>query len=194
VRVSAAVALSALVAGIATPWAVANTAIESLGAGGWLVGSTFVAVAIAAPVAVSLNLARDAAIPTFARVLGPAQQRSCIVIAWVSCVVLIVTTVMAIGVALGLVFDPRYRDFPFAPLTAAVVPFVVASFAGRRSNARRGSARRGTAETVAAVTLAGSAVYIVLNEGFANWQALWLAAALIALAVTLLRLRDVQST
>ena len=29
--------------------------------------------------------------------------------------------------ALGLVFDPRYRDFPFAPLTAAVVPFFMHS-------------------------------------------------------------------
>jgi glucan 1,3-beta-glucosidase len=189
VRVLGAMALSALVAGIATPWAVVNTAIESLGAGGWFVGSIFVIIAIAAPLAVSLNLARDAAIPPFARVLGPVEQRSCIVIAWASGVVLVATTVMAIEAALGLVFDPRYRDFPFAPLTAAVVPFAVASFAERR-----GSARRGMAETVAAVTLTGSAVYIVLNEGFANWQALWLGAALIALAVTLWRLRDGQST
>jgi LPXTG-motif cell wall-anchored protein len=37
--------------------------------------------------------------------------------------------------------------------------------------------------------LAGSAVYIVLNEGFGNWQALWLGAVLAALALILFRRR-----
>jgi asparagine N-glycosylation enzyme membrane subunit Stt3 len=45
-----------------------------------------------------------------------------------------------------------------------------------------------------AVTLAASAVYIVLNESFENWQALWFAAMLAVLAVTLFRSRDGQST
>jgi hypothetical protein len=42
-----------------------------------------------------------------------------------------------------------------------------------------------------AVTLAVSAVYIVANESFANWQALWFAAALLVLALTLVQARDV---
>jgi glucan 1,3-beta-glucosidase len=42
------------------------------------------------------------------------------------------------------------------------------------------------AETVAAATLALSAVYIVFNETLANWQALWFAAGLLVLAVSLL--------
>jgi hypothetical protein len=42
--------------------------------------------------------------------------------------------------------------------------------------------------------LAGSAVYIVLNESVANWQALALAGALVVLAVTLAHLRDGPST
>ena len=50
------------------------------------------------------------------------------------------------------------------------------------------------AETVAALTLVGSAVYIVLNESFANWQALALAAALVVLALTLARAQDAPST
>jgi hypothetical protein len=33
--------------------------------------------------------------------------------------------------------------------------------------------------------------YILFNEGFANWQSLWLCAVLAALAVTLARVRDV---
>jgi hypothetical protein len=53
---------------------------------------------------------------------------------------------------------------------------------------------RGHAETIAAIVLAGSAVYIVLNEGFANWQALWFGAVLTMLAVTIDRRRDARTT
>ena len=45
------------------------------------------------------------------------------------------------------------------------------------------------AESAMAATLAGAAVYIVLNESFANWQALWFCAGLIALALTLVQAR-----
>ena len=44
-----------------------------------------------------------------------------------------------------------------------------------------------------AATLAASAVYLVFNESFANWQALWFAAGLLALALTLLQVRDEPS-
>ena len=91
-------------------------------------------------------------------------------------------------------FDPRYRDLTFAPMTAAVIPFAVASVVGAKVRSRLGLSRLGRAELVSAVTLAASAVYIVLNESFENWQALWFAAMLVVLAVTLFRLRDVQST
>jgi glucan 1,3-beta-glucosidase len=97
-------------------------------------------------------------------------------------VLLIVLTVLAVQSALSLSFDPRYRDFPFAPVTAAVLPFVLL---------RRGAATgaRALAETVAAAVLALCAVFIVWNETLANWQALWFAAALALLAVSLLRAR-----
>jgi len=80
------------------------------------------------------------------------------------------------------------------PMTAAVIPFAVASVVAAKARSRLDPSRLGRAELVSAVTLAASAVYIVLNEGFENWQALWFAAMLVVLAVTLLRLRDVQST
>src|SRR2546421_532819 len=82
----------------------------------------------------------------------------------------------AVQAALGLVFDPRYRDFPFAPLTAATIPLLLAT---KGKPATKGALlarwkrrlRASAAETAVAATLAASAVYIVCNESFANWQA-----------------------
>ena len=100
-------------------------------------------------------------------------------------ILLMALTVLAIQSALALSFDPRYRDFPFAPLTAAAVPFLLLAFvapppAGARPRVRKRSRPR---------VLALCAVFIVWNETLANWQALWFAAALALLAVSLLRAR-----
>jgi hypothetical protein len=54
----------------------------------------------------------------------------------------------------------------------------------------RGGARP-AAELVAAGLLALCAGYILFNEGFANWQSLLVCAELLALAVTLARVRGV---
>jgi glucan 1,3-beta-glucosidase len=97
---------------------------------------------------------------------------------------LLVLAALSVQAALGLAFDPRYRDFPFAPLTAALAPFAL------MSGPLRLRPKAPAAETAIAVTLAGAAVYIVLNEGFANWQAVWFGAALLALALTLRQARD----
>jgi hypothetical protein len=48
---------------------------------------------------------------------------------------------------------------------------------------------RGTAELAGAAVLALSVPYIAFNEGFENWQSLWLCAALLALAISLARVR-----
>jgi glucan 1,3-beta-glucosidase len=50
------------------------------------------------------------------------------------------------------------------------------------------------AETVAAAALAVSAGYIVLNESFANWQAVWFCAGLLGLAIILAQTRDAPSS
>jgi glucan 1,3-beta-glucosidase len=83
-----------------------------------------------------------------------------------------------------LVFDPRYVDFPFAPLLGAAVPFLVLSQA--RSAV---TGMRPAAEKLAAAILAGAAVYIVINETLANWQAVMMCAGLVMLAFTLARVR-----
>jgi hypothetical protein len=98
---------------------------------------------------------------------------------------LIIVTVLALQTALGLVFDPRYLDFPFPALGAAAVPLLMLSVLGPRP-----SGARGLAERMAAVVLGLSAVFIALNETFANRQAVALCAVLLALGVILLRLRD----
>jgi glucan 1,3-beta-glucosidase len=94
--------------------------------------------------------------------------------------------VLALQVALGLVFDPRYRDLPFAPLTAATVPFLLI---GMRSAA---AGRRPAAETLTAAMLVLATVYIVFNETIANWQAMWTCGTFAVLALILFRMRDAR--
>jgi len=96
----------------------------------------------------------------------------------------VLTVIVAIRIALGLVFEPRFHDFPFAPLTGPVAALAMLAW-----NNPHGMRRESAAELSAAVVLLGSVAYIVLNETFWNWQALWLAAVLVVLAWTCLRAR-----
>jgi glucan 1,3-beta-glucosidase len=199
VHVPAGVAAIAAVAGVMAPWAVENVMIESLGPGGWIRGAAFVAVALAAPFAAAMALAANERVPTFAQVLGGeglggevpsgAGERASRLIVRISGFVLAAAAVLAVQTALGLVFDPRYRDFTDAQLSAAVIPFAITIILGAGMPGARNAGRRSRAETIAAATLAGSAIYIVLSEGFANWQALWFGAVLSVLAFTLDRQR-----
>ena len=101
-------------------------------------------------------------------------------------ITLILTTLLATETALALVFDGRWRDFPFASLTMAVMPFfAVAMFNSAESG------RRPLAECVFAGLFAVTAPYIALNEGAQNWQSLWTCAAFLVLGITLWRPRAV---
>ena len=73
-------------------------------------------------------------------------------------------------------------------MTAAAVPFFMHSVTMPRL-----AGRRGASEWAAAGMLALAIPYIALNESFANWQSLWLCAALAAFAFSLVRVRDAQS-
>ena len=92
------------------------------------------------------------------------------------------TLVAAMHVALGLVFDPRYKDFQLLLLTGPVGALSILVLAGNR-----GTWQPGLAESAAAVVLIGSALFVIWNEGIANWQALWFGALLILLALAALR-------
>jgi glucan 1,3-beta-glucosidase len=180
------IAAMAAVSGTLIGWTVANVPLESLTIGDWLRSLAWAGVALISPLAGAAALATGARMPSFAQILGRAPLRPHDVVAWSLGVVLIVIAVLSVQAALGLVFDGRYRDFPFAPLTSAVVPLLLVARWKRRLKAP-------AAETAMAVALTGSAVYIALNEGFANWQALWFSAALLALALTLVQARDAPS-
>jgi glucan 1,3-beta-glucosidase len=180
-----AVAANALIPGLVIGRAIANVPIESLGVGGWTRSLALVVVALASPLVATAAVVEGIVPPAFARLLG-RERPSGLVLALGA--VLLGVMLLSVQTALGMVFDPRYRDFPFAPLTAATVPFLALTLAAPR---RKGE--RGAAEMVAAATLTLSALYIVLNETFANWQAVWLAAILATCAFILTRSRDVQS-
>jgi len=174
----------ATVSGTLIGWALANVPVESLGVGGWMEGLAWAAVALVAPVAAAASLVVGLPAPSFGEIIGRRDERPCAPLALVAGAAQLAASVLALQAALMLAFDPRYVDFPFAPLLAAAFPFLLLSFA---SAPQKGA--RPAAETVAASVLAGAAIYIAINETLANWQALLLCAGLSMLAISLARLR-----
>jgi glucan 1,3-beta-glucosidase len=181
------VSVNAVIPGAVIGQAIANIPVESLGIGGWTRSLALVAVALAAPVAATAALVQGLAPPAFARLLDRQWPSNPLTVTLGA--ILLVVMWLSVQTGLGLVFDPRYRDFPYAPLTSATVPFLVLTIMGRRQKGPRG-----TAEVVAAAALAVAAVFVALNETFANWQAIWLAAILAVMAFILIQSRDVQSS
>jgi exo-beta-1,3-glucanase (GH17 family) len=181
-----AVTANAIASGILIGWTVENLPLESLGVAGWMRSLALAAVAFASPPLLSAAAIRGTPLPRLSRLIGPAAERLREPLAIGVGVVLIATLLLAIHIALGLVFDPRYKDFYFAPLSAAIVPLLTLSLV-----TAPGAGRRGAAELAAAALLALAVIYIVRDEGLANWQSLWLCVAFAGLALTLARVRDV---
>ena len=71
------------------------------------------------------------------------------------------TAVLSMFFALGLVFDPRYRDFPAATLIGAVAGLVLLTLLTKRGG-------YALSEKVFAILLAASAVAIVIQERIEN--------------------------
>jgi exo-beta-1,3-glucanase (GH17 family) len=182
-----AVGISATTAGILFGVAVHKMLFESYGLGGWLVWGWLLAAAIASPVFCANALMSGRGLPTFLELLGPRDQRVRSAMAIILGLALIVTTLIGAETALGFAFDPRYRDFPFAALTMAVVPFAALTLLNRPKEGTRP-----VAEAVFAGLFAGTAVYTGFNEGPDNWQSLWTCAVYFVLAVTLWQARAAQ--
>ena len=183
-RMWAMVAALAFLPAVLFGWTLETVPVESFNLGSWLRSLAFAATAAAAPIACAAAYAAGRGVPAFSSLIG---RRGGLrdALHWLVGGALVALMLLSLEAALGLVFDPRYRDIPFAPLSAGVVPFLVLSVLTLRPTGDRASA-----ESVAAVVLAAAAVYVVFNEGFANWQAVWFCIGLIGLAFTLTRARD----
>jgi exo-beta-1,3-glucanase (GH17 family) len=181
-----AVAASSTTAGILFGIAADKMFYESYGIGGWLQWGALLAAGIAAPILSANALMAGRALPTFLELLGPRVGRSKQVLAYLLGASLAVTVLIGAESALGFVFDPRYRDFPYASLTMAVVPFATLMLNRPQQGVRP------TAEVAFAGLLALCALYIVFNEGRENWQSLWTCAVYALFAITLWRARAVQ--
>jgi glucan 1,3-beta-glucosidase len=182
-----AVAASAVTGGVLSGWAVENAPLESLGVGGWIRSIALVALAVASPVVCAAAMTAAVAPPPFATILGAKEDRTTDALAaWLG-ILLIALMVLAVQAGLVLSLDARYRDFPFAPLTAGAVSFALLSIVVPRP-----PGRRGLAEMLGVFLLLLGAIFIVWHETLANWQALWFAADLVLVAFSLLRVRAAQ--
>jgi exo-beta-1,3-glucanase (GH17 family) len=182
-----AVATSATTAGILLGVAADKMFYESYGFGGWLGWGALLTAAIVSPLLCANALMSGRALPTFLELLGPRDTRVHSALTMILGAALVVTTLIGAETALGFVFDPRYRDFPFAALTMAAVPFATLMLLNRPQQGVRP-----IAEAVFAGLLAGAALYTVFNEGPDNWQSLWTCAVYFLLAVTLWQARAGQ--
>jgi exo-beta-1,3-glucanase (GH17 family) len=179
-----AVAISATVGGILLGISADKMLHESYGFGGWLLQGLLLAGGIAAPLLSTNALMSGRALPVFLEVLGPPKGRTLLFMTNMLGITLIVTTLIATQIALSLVFDARWRDFPFAALTMAVVPFWTLAFINRSK-----SGTRPLSEAVFAGLFAAAAVYIIFNEGPDNWQAMWTGAVYFLLGSALWQAR-----
>jgi len=177
-----AVSIIALAAGLGFGLAVLNLPMEGETASDRLRSLGIVVLALVVPMAAAYALACGERLAGIAAALDPARWRRHDLVEIVLAALLAATMVAAIHVALGLVFDPRYKDFPYAALAGPVVALAVLAFAAPREPLQPGAA-----EIAATALLAGSALFVVANEGIANWQAASLAALFLLLALTSLR-------
>jgi exo-beta-1,3-glucanase (GH17 family) len=182
-----AIGISATSAGALLGVATDKMLYESYGLGGWLFWGFLLAAGIASPLLGSHALMSGRSLPTFLELLGPSDYRDRSWLAAILALVLAVTTVIGADTAIGLAFDPRYKDFPFAALTMAVVPFAALSLLNRPKEGFRP-----IAEVTFAALLVMTAVYTGFNEGSDNWQSLWTCAIYVLLAATLWRARAAQ--
>jgi exo-beta-1,3-glucanase (GH17 family) len=179
-----AVAASATVSGILLGIGVENALYESYGFAGLVRQGSLLVAATVLPLLCAHALMAGRALPAFAEVIGPRQTIRSLP-ALLLGAVLLVTALVATESALGLTFDPRSRDFPFASLTMAAMPIWTLTLLNRRK-----LAVCATSEAVFAGLFAAAALYMLLHEGVQNWQSLWSAAAFFLLGAALWRSRS----
>jgi glucan 1,3-beta-glucosidase len=183
-----AVGLFATTSGILLGVAADKMFYESYGFAGWLRWGALLAAGVAAPLLGANALMSGRALPTFLELLGPREDRTRSVPTVLLGTTLIVTALIAAETALGFVFDPRYKDFPFAALTMAVLPLSLLALLNRPQQGARP-----VSEAVFAGLFVIAALFTGFNEGPNNWQSLWTSALYFLLGVTLWQARGVQT-
>jgi exo-beta-1,3-glucanase (GH17 family) len=182
-----AVGTSATISGMLLGVAADKMFYESYGIGGWLQWGALLAAAIASSLLCANAAMSGRPLPAFLELLGPRDGRTGSVLTMLLGLSLIITTLIGAETALGFAFDPRYRDFPFAALTMAVVPFAALMLLNRPKEGVRP-----IAESAFAGVLMVGALYTGFNEGAQNWQAMWTCAIYFLFALTLWRARVAQ--
>jgi hypothetical protein len=180
----AAVAISATAGGVLLGLAAEKWLHESFGFVSWVMQSLLLAAAIAAPLLSAMAVMSERALPTLRDVIGPPESRLRSFETVLLGGTLAVVTLVAAVTALNLVFDPRWRDFPYPALTMAAVPLWMVTLFNRSE-----SSANPKAAASFATLLAVAALTILFNEGFANWQSVWLCTAYGLLSVTLWRVQ-----
>ncbi|MCP9626775.1 beta-(1-6) glucans synthase [Rhodopseudomonas palustris] len=183
-----AVGISATAAGALLGIAVDKMLVESYGWGRWLQWGLLLASGVLTPIFAAHAFMSGRPLPTFLELFGPREMRDRSFLTYALGLSLAVTVLIGAQTALGFTFDPRYRDFPFASLTMAVLPLFLLMLLNRPAQGARP-----IAESVFAGVLVISAIYTVFNEGPKNWQSLWTCAVYAMLALTLWRARAAQS-
>jgi glucan 1,3-beta-glucosidase len=171
------VAIVALAAGLFIGWALAEVPSQTDSVFEWAHATILIGLAIATPSAAAAAIVHGKPTEGFSSLLDPDARRGTHPLMQFVLLLFVLTVLVAIQIALGLVFDPTARDLPGAALTGPAIALFVLLFY-RRPLARS----RSVAESAAALILVMSALFIVFNETFWNWQALWVGTAFLALA------------
>jgi glucan 1,3-beta-glucosidase len=177
-----AIAAIALGAGLVFGWAVLGLPMEPPEPGDRLRSAGMIVLSLLVPMVAAGAVARRAPLGSLAVALNVRLYRHVDIWSVLLAILFAATLVAAIHVALGLVFDPRYKDFQLALLSGPAMALAVVALVKEPA-----SPLPGIAEWVAAGVLAGSALFVVFNEGIANWQALWFGTLLLLLALTAYR-------
>jgi glucan 1,3-beta-glucosidase len=146
--------------------------------------AVYLALAAGAPVIAAAAIAANIGPAAFSRLVGrPALPPG--LETWLT-TALAAAVVLAVYLSLGLVFDPRYREFATSTLIGPVLGLALALVFVPRS---------GTvlSERIFAAVLTASAIAIGIQERLSNWEALCFVALLLILAGTLWPARAVQA-
>ena len=182
-----AIAAIATISGLVFGAAALGLPMEPPELGDRLRSAAMLVLSLTVPMLAAVALVQGQPLGSLEIALNPPLWRQSDALTVLLACLLAATLVAAIHVALGLVFDPRYKDFQLLLLTGPAAAFGILAV-----TRNLGAWQAGAAETVAALVLIGSALFVIWNEGIANRQAICFGVLLGVLALTALRTSPAQ--